>query len=153
MFIALGRADDAARVLAHDATGVADRFYGRRLTLRLRWQRVFGTVDPALKAELQDLVARLASPFNRTLMVLELARHLPPAEALADYQRVFDSPVAVQRPGLQLHAAVLAAQAGRRAGNASAARRFEAGAQDIAQRCGAFDMPAAELRHLLQEPA
>ena len=153
MFIALGRADDAAGVLARDAAGVADRFYGRRLTLRLRWQRVFGTVDPALRAELQDLVTRLASPFNRTLMALELARHLPPDEALAECRLVFESPVAVQRPGLQLHAAVLAARAGRSGGKPQEAHAFEAAAREIARRCCAFDMPGSEVQQLLQGPA
>ncbi len=105
MFIALGRADAAAQVLAHDASGVADRFYGRRLTLRLRWQRVFGSVDPARVAELQAVAARVPSPFNRALMTLELARQLPPQDAAAAFEALHNSPVASRgfatRPGGQ----------------------------------------------------
>lgn len=149
MFMALGRADEAATVLAHDATGVAERFYGRRLTLRLRWQRLFGQVDAARVTELQALVARLASPFNRALMELELARQRPPAAALAECRRLHDSAVARQRPGLQLHAAVLAAQAAHRAGDAAQAAFFAAAAQALLQRCAPFDMSGAEARALL----
>lgn len=148
MFIALGQADDAARVLAHDATGVADRFYGRRLALRLRWQRRFGRPEPALRAELQALAARLASPFNRALMDLELARHLPPPAALAEFERLHDSPVAQQRPGLQLHAAALAASAARQAGSAAQAERFAAEVMALKARCAPFDMHPTELAAL-----
>ncbi len=149
MFMALGRADEAATVLAHDATGVAERFYGRRVTLRLRWQRLFGQVDAAPVSELQALVARLASPFNRALMELELARQLPPAAALAEYQRLHDSAVARQRPGLQLHVAALAAQAARSAGDVAQAAAWAADGQDLLRRCAPFDMSGAEARALL----
>jgi DNA-binding SARP family transcriptional activator len=149
MFIALGRADEAATVLATDATGVADRFYGRRLTLRLRWQRVFGQVDEALRAELQALVTRLASPFNRALMELELLRHAPPAQALAEAQRLAASAVAQQRPGLQLHAVALAAQAAQGAGDAATARALAQQGRELLQRCTPFDLPLAEAQAAL----
>ncbi len=149
MFIALGRADAAAQVLAHDASGVADRFYGRRLTLRLRWQRLFGSVDPALVAELQAVAARVPSPFNRGLMALELARQLPPEDAAAAFEALHDSPVAVQRPGLQLHAAALAAQACARAGQVPAAQRWKQLVKALSERCAPFDMHPTELRDLL----
>jgi len=153
MHIACGRADAAAAALAHDASGVAERFYGRRLTLRMRWQRVFGQVDPALRSELQALAERLASPFNRTLMELELARHQPPLQALAEFSRLHHSPVAVQRPGLQLHAAALAARAAQQANDAVAARAFAAAARSLHAHCAPFDMSAAELQALLQAAA
>jgi len=153
MFIALGRADEAAQVLARDATGVAERFYGRRLTLRLRWQRLFGRPDAALTEELQALAARLASPFNRTLMELELSRQRPPAEALAECRRLFGSAVAVQRPGLQLHAAVLALQAARGADAAARAADFEAQARALQARCSPFDMSPAEVQRALNPRA
>jgi tetratricopeptide (TPR) repeat protein len=127
MFMALGRADAAAQVLAHDASGVADRFYGRRLTLRLRWQRLFGSVDPVLVTELEAVAARVPSPFNRGLMTLELGRQQPPPAAAAACEALYHSPVAVQRPGLQLHAAALAAQACARAGNAPDAQHWVCG--------------------------
>jgi hypothetical protein len=149
MFIALGRAEEAATVLAFDATGVADRFYGRRLTLRLRWQRVFGQVDEALRAELQALAARLASPFNRALMELELLRHRTPLEALAEARRLADSPVAQQRPGLQLHAVAIAAQAAQRLGDAAAAQALARQGDELLARCKPFDLPLAEARAAL----
>lgn len=149
MFIALGRADEAAAVLAHDATGVADRYYGRRLALRLRWQRVFGQVEPALQAELQALAARLASPFNRALMTLELSRQAAPAEALATCAALADSPVALQRPGLRLHAAALATQAARHAGERAAAAAWAATGRELLTRCAPFDMTLAEAQALL----
>lgn len=149
MWIALGRADEAAQVLARDATGVAERFYGRRLTLRLRWQRVFGQIDDALHAETRAVAERLASPFNRTLMELELARQLPPLRAMAELRRLHDSPVAVQRPGLQLHAATLGAQAALAAGDAQAARVFAEAARALHARCAPFDMTTDEVRSVL----
>jgi DNA-binding SARP family transcriptional activator len=149
MFIALGHADEAAAVLAQDATGVADRFYGRRLTLRLRWQRLFGRVDEALRAELQALVARLASPFNRALMELELLRHRAPREVLAEARRLADSPVAQQRPGLQLHAVAMAAQAARQAGDVDSAWVLARQGHELLARCKPFDLPLAEARAAL----
>ena len=153
MFIALGRADDAARVLAHDAGGVAERYLGRRLTLRLRWQRMFGTVDAALQAELRALAARLASPFNRTLMELELARHRPAATAAGECRHIAESAVAVQRPGLQLHAAVLGLQAARVGADAEAAAYFDAMARRLQALCSPFDMTAGEVLTALQDVA
>jgi DNA-binding SARP family transcriptional activator len=149
MWLALGRADDAATVLARDATGVAERFYGRRLTLRLRWQRLFGQVDAALVAQLQALASKLASPFNRSLMELELARQLPPSEALVVFSHWHSNEVAVQRPGLQLHAAALAAQAAKEMGDNDQARRFASAARELLSRCAPFDMSAAEAQAVL----
>jgi len=149
LFMAQGRADAAAEVLAHDASGVADRFLGRRLTLRLRWQRLFGQVDRALLAELQALVARLASPFNRALMRLELSRHEPAGAALAELATLHDSAVAQQRPGLQLHAAVLAARAAGALGNGAAASAWARRARALQTHCAPFDIGLAEVRAAL----
>ena len=149
MFIALGRADDAAAVLAHDASGVADRFLGRRLTLRLRWQRLFGRADPALVAELQAVAARVASPFNHVLMALELARQLPPAAALAAFEALYTNPAVQQRPGLQLHATALAAQVAQRAGQTDVARRWARVARQLQQHCQPFDMTLGEVQSAL----
>jgi tetratricopeptide (TPR) repeat protein len=149
MWLARGQAEDAARVLAVDATGVAERFYGRRLALRLRWQRLHGHVDGALVLELQALAARLASPFNRALMVLELSRQQPPAEALHACRQLADSAVALQRPGLRLHALALAARAAHAAGEPAAAHSLVREAQALHAQCGPFDMAASELRALL----
>ncbi len=153
MAIALGQADAAAAALASDTDGLAERFVGRRLALRLRWQRCFGQVDGALVAALQALVARLASPFNRVLMELELARLLPPAEALAAYAALHDSPAARVRPGLQLHAAAMAADLARQAGDAPAQAHWLAAAQGLAATCQPFDMAAAELAQRLAAAA
>ena len=154
MAIALGQRDEAAAVLAEDASGVADRFLGRRLTLRLRWQRVFGgafgEVDAGLREELQALVARLASPFNKALMELELSRYLPATEALAVLQTLHNSPPVQQRPGLQLHAAVLACQAAFDAGDHLTAQSFAQAAQTLQARCAPFDMTTAEVTAVLQ---
>jgi hypothetical protein len=149
MFMALSRADDAARVLAHDATGVADRFYGRRLSLRLRWQRLYGHVDPALVAELQALSARVASPFNRALMVLELSRQQPPVQAWPVLLALAGSPVVLQRPGLALHVAALACGAAQGAGDAVGAARQARHGQALLSQCAPFDMAPAEARDLL----
>ncbi|MCA0242358.1 MAG: AAA family ATPase [Proteobacteria bacterium] len=149
IFIARGQADDAARVLAHGASGVADRFYGRRLALRLRWQRCFGQVDNALVQELQALAARVASPFNRALMELELTRQAAPAAALPALQALAASAVVQQRPGLQLHVAVLACHAARALGDAPTAAAQESLARSLLPHCGPFDMGAAEAQALL----
>ncbi len=149
MFIATGQAEAAAQVLAVDTTGVADRFYGRRLALRLRWQRVFGRVDPALVAELQAVADRVASPFNRALMSLELARQQPPQSAKTAFETLFHSPPAQQRPGLQLHAAALALRASQTVGDRKAQALWVQQAQVLRVRCGPFDMPLHELQALL----
>ena len=148
--IAGGQPEAAAAALASDTAGLAERFVGRRLALRLRWQRSFADqVDAALVTELQALVARLASPFNRALMALELARLLPPDQALTEYSRHHDSPVALARPGLQLHAAAMAADAAGRAGLPDAARDWALRAKALAERCGPFDLSALELSRVL----
>ena len=158
MWIALGQADAAAQVLAQDTTGVAERFYGRRLTLRLRWQRLFGehaagsagaAISTSLRNELQALADRLASPFNRALMLLELARHQPPSQALATCRSLHESGVALHRPGLQLHAATLAAQAALRAGQLATAQTFAQAAQALQASCAPFDMAASEVDAVL----
>ncbi len=153
LFIALGRAEEAAQVLAQDASGVADRFLGRRLTLRLRWQRVFGHVDPALVAELQAVAARVPSPFNRGLMELELARQLPPDAAAAAFEALHQNPAVQQRPGLQLHVAALAGQACAQAGQAPAAQRWVTRARALSPHCAPFDMHASEFEALLARAA
>ena len=153
MELALGRRDAASAALAHDASGVSERFYGRRLALRLRWQRLFGPVGTAQVAEqvaeLQALASRLASPFNRVLMELELARFLPAPQALAECQRLQASPAALQRPGLQLHAAALGAQSALRAGQLDTARCLAGQAQALHTHCAPFDMTAAEVAAVL----
>ncbi len=149
MAIALGQADAAAAALASSTEGLAERWVGRRLALRLRWQRCFGAVDAALVAELQGVVARLASPFNRVLMELELARLLPPADALATCTALHDNPAVQVRPGLQLHCAALALQMARGAGDAAAAQRWETAARGLMLRCQPFDMAGSELARIL----
>lgn len=153
MHIALGRADEAARVLAHDATGVADRFYGRRLALRLRWQRRFGTVDAQLATELRAVAARVASPFNRILMELELLRLAPAPQRAGRLAALFDEAVVQQRPGLMLHLAALACQAHAAVGDGAAARQWSARGRRLLQGCAPFDMTPDEARGLLLDPA
>lgn len=149
MFLALGQHQDAAAALAHDATGVADRFLGRRLALRLRWQRLNGVADPALVNELQALHRRVASPFNRCLMALELTRQLAPAAALTALRGWFDSPPARQRPGLQLHIAALAAAVSAQVMDLPQARSWLAQAQALRAHCAPFDMHPREMQTLL----
>jgi DNA-binding SARP family transcriptional activator len=150
MFIALGQRDEAAAVLAHDASGVADRFLGRRLALRLRWQRMFGRIEPAQVAELQALAARVSSPFNRVLMELELCRLQPPDAALAFLQTLPARAEVAQRPGLQLHVAALACRAHRALQQPRDAERVRALGQDLLERCSPFDMARSEACELLQ---
>ena len=144
--------------MASDTAGLAERFVGRRLVLRSRWQRCFthqvdAALVAALVAELQALVARLGSPFNRALKALELARLLPPDQALAEYTRHHDSPVVLARPGSQLHAAAMAADAAGRAGLRDAARHRALWANALAERCGHFDLGALELDQVLGRAA
>jgi hypothetical protein len=122
------------------------------MALRLRWQRCFGQVDAALVAALQGVVARLASPFNRALMELELARLLPPADALSTCAALHDNPAVQVRPGLQLHGAALAAQMARQAGDAAAARHWAGIARALTARCQPFDMAGDELAAILGAP-
>ncbi len=144
-----GRLDAAAEVLAHDDHGVADRFLGRRLALRLRWHRLQGRTAPALHQELQAVAARVASPFNRALMQLELARHAPAASALDQALAVAELPAAHQRPGLRLHALAVAAAAAREAASPRQASRLARKARALAARCAPFDLGRAECATLL----
>jgi DNA-binding SARP family transcriptional activator len=152
LFMVQGRSAEAAAVLARDMQDVQEGHCGRRLTLRLRWQRLFGKVDPGLRDELQALASRLASPFNRALMELELARHLPPLHALAEAQRLAASAVAQQRPGLQLHAVALAALAARQTGDTATVRALCRQGHALLSRCTPFDLPLAEARLALGQP-
>lgn len=146
-----GRGEAAAAVLARDDSGVADRYRGRRLALRLQWQRRFGAaVDPALLAETRELAERMASPFNRGVVDLELARHGPPAEALAMARAVAASAAAAARPGLRLHALALAAASAREAGDGVAANALAAEAESLRAVCAPFELTAAECDAMLQ---
>lgn len=149
MHIALGDSAAAAAALAGVTAGVADRWVGRRLALRLRWQRRFGHIDTALRDQLQAIVARLASPFNRVLMELELLRDTEPDSALAEYTRLHDTPPVVERPGLQLHVAARAAAAAFAAGQLALAQRWAARARSLGERCAPFDLSASELAQCL----
>ena len=100
-------------------------------------------------ADLQALAARLASPFNRTLMALELARQLPPDQAGLELAGLLHSPVVQQRPGLQLHATVLLAQAAQQAGSSAAALGHAQSARALQAQCAPFDMSPAEADALL----
>jgi len=82
-------------------------------------------------------------------MRLELARHASPAEAMATCRALHDSPVAVQRPGLQLHAATLMAQAALRAGEQASALQWAEAARALQLRCAPFDMAAQEVATML----
>jgi hypothetical protein len=106
-------------------------------------------VDPALVAELQALAARVVSPFNRALMTLELSRQQTPADALPVLAALVDSPVAQQRPGLQLHATALACQAAGAAGQPAEAARHARRGQALLAHCAPFDMAMAEAHGLL----
>jgi hypothetical protein len=159
--------DDAAVLLADDGSGPGARFRGRRLTLTLRWHRLqrrpataaspdeadaADSPDSAVAVlcdELRAQAAQMASPFNRALMVLELARQQPAAKAHAEALAIADLPAAHQRPGLRLHALALAAAAARDAGLAGPARRLAAEARALAIQCAPFDLGPAELTRLL----
>jgi DNA-binding SARP family transcriptional activator len=149
MLLAQGRLTDAAVVLADDDRGLAPRFRGRRVTLRLRWHRLQALPAPDLVEDLQQLAGQVGSPFNRALMDLELARQRPPAEAHDAARTVAELPAAHQRPGLRLHALAVAAAAARDARRPAAARRLAAQARTLSTRCAPFDLGATELAALL----
>ncbi|WP_158288835.1 BTAD domain-containing putative transcriptional regulator [Rubrivivax albus] len=151
MLLAAGRLDEAAEVLAREDSGVADRFRGRRLALRLRWCRLQGRTDVALIRELKAVAEAVASPFNRMLMALELARQAPPDRALAEARALADLPAAMQRPGLRLHALAVAAAAARSAGQDTLAVALARQARDLAGHCAPFDLGAADFAALLAQ--
>ena len=138
----------AATLLATESAGIADRYRATRLKLRLRLQRCFGEVDLGLRDELRALTPTLPA-FNRLLAELELARLLPAAEAPAEYARMHDSPAAKQRPGLQLHAAAMAAEMTRAAGEKDAAMAWISVANELKTRCHPFDIDASEVNRIL----
>jgi hypothetical protein len=144
MHLALGRFDAAAPLVNQDPGDVAERFAVRRLTLRLRWQRLSGRPDPATIAALTAMAAQVASPFNRCQAELELARQAPPAQALPALLAWRDHAVCRERPGLQLHATSLAAQAAWAQDDQAQALALAEAAALLSQRCAPFDMTREE---------
>ncbi len=146
MHLALGRYDAAAPLVNQDPGDVAERFAVRRLTLRLRWQRLSGMPEPATIAALTAMAAQVASPFNRCQAELELARQAPPAQALPALLAWRDHAVCRERPGLQLHATTLAARAAHLLGDEAQARVLAEAAAVLALRCAPFDMTRQEVQ-------
>jgi len=143
LWLRLGQPAQALSILlAQDTTGVDLRFRARRTGLILRAQRALGEVDPALLTQARDMARAIGSPFNRAWLELELARALPPEQAHGEYLRLADTEPVRQRPGMQLHALLRAAQS---AGQHLAPQDLLASIEALAERCQPWDIDRAEL--------
>lgn len=121
LWLCLGQPARALALLASDDDGLAPHLRARRMTLRMRSARMQGVPRADWLALTQTMVTQLDSPFNRTLLELEMACALPASAALAVYQRVLGEAVLTERPGLLMHVAARAAQAELMLGRAAAA--------------------------------
>jgi len=143
LWLRLGRPQQAlADLKALDEHGVDLRFRARRAGLCLRSRRALGAVDPDLLAEARTMAAAIGSPFNRAWLELELARALPPDQACAEFQRLAQTEPARQRPGMQLHALLRAAQASH---DAAERQPLRPAIEALAERCEPWDLDRAEL--------
>jgi DNA-binding SARP family transcriptional activator len=145
LWLSLGQPGRAIDLLASDETGLALRFRGRRVALRLRAARFQGVQAPDLLAQAREMVTLHDSPYNRTLLELEVAAALPAAEALPVYERLLGDRVSLERPGLLMHVAARAAEAESKSGRGPDAARHAAQAQDLLATCAPFDIERAEV--------
>ena len=153
LWISAGEPERAAVLLGTDSAGIGDRFVARRLALRLRLQRRYGSVDSALRDELARLAATLDSPYNRVLSELELLRLAPPQAAAEGYEQAYASPGVVQRPGLQLHVAALAAAVHASLGRRRDANKWRRRAQELLSAYGPVDIDRGEIELALKRAA
>lgn len=153
LWLSLGQPERALDWLAGDDLGVSTRFRARRLALRLRAARMQGRSDAALLAQTQALRDAIDSPFHRSLLDLELACVLPPAQAMPVYVDALTQRGTLERPGLQLHAAVRAAQAALALGDAALAQRHLAPVQAMLRDGAPLDIERAEVWTIAAEVA
>ena len=142
LWLMLGQPQRALDAMQTDAAGIEARFRSRRLALRLRAARRQRRPTVALEAEAAALVADVASPVHHALLEFETLRTAPPDAALAGYARWHDEPCVIERPGLQMQAALRAAQAALALGDSAGAARWVARAQPALLRMPPFDLDA-----------
>ncbi|MEP7302242.1 MAG: AAA family ATPase [Caldimonas sp.] len=151
LWLSLGQPARAELLLASDDAGLALRFRGRRLALRLRAARYRGRAEPTLVAEAQSMVAVHDSPYNRTLLELEVAAALPAAQALPVCLRMIEEPVALERPGLLMHGTARAAAAELALGLTADALRHAQQVQALLATCAPFDIDRADVWAIVAE--
>ena len=143
-----GRAREALAWMQHDGADPAIdvRFRARRAVLQLRAARMLGQVpDQPLLDATRAMAGAIGSPYYRAGVELELARALAPAAAAQEFARLFDTEPLRQRPGLQLHAALRAAQAALACEDHAAVQLWLRRIDELADRCVAMDIDRAEL--------
>lgn len=108
LWLLRGSSAHAEAAMVTDASSTELRFQARRATLRLRAQRTAGQHNSAVLAArteaLRELCAALPPASARFLGELELARVVPPAQALPSLLHMVDTDAMRERPGLQMHA-------------------------------------------------
>jgi len=151
LWLARGEPARALALLAGDDAGLAPRFRGRRIALRLRAARAQGRADTGLLAQAQALVDTLDSPFNRALLEIEVACALPPTDALVILTRLLGAPAPRERPGLLLHLAARAAQAELALGELARARRHVEHVQALLPSFAPFDIERDEVARIVAD--
>ena len=145
LWLSLGRADRALELLSSSDAGLAPRFHGRRVALRLRALRMQGVSDRALVQAAEQIVPTIDSPFHRSLTELELTCARPPSEALPVFERLLEQRSTRERPGLQLHIAARGAEASLALGDAARARRHLAPFEAMLTTSAPYDIDRGEL--------
>ncbi len=145
LWLSLGEPSRALELLASDDAGLALRFRGRRMALRLRAARLLGRAEPAWLAEAEAMIAVHDSPYNRTMLELEVACAWPAARALPVLTRLLQDPVALERPGLLMHVAARAAAAELALDHRTEAARHARQVHELLTRCAPFDIDRAEV--------
>ncbi|MEO8081126.1 MAG: AAA family ATPase [Caldimonas sp.] len=145
LWLSLGQAARALDEMSTDDATIVPRFRGRRVALRLRAARMLGRAAPALLAEAEAMMAAIDSPFQLSLVELEVARAYPAERALAAYERVLREGSTRERPGLMMHAAARAAHASLALGDLERAQRDLGSVQALLAACAPLDIDRAEL--------
>jgi DNA-binding SARP family transcriptional activator len=143
-WLRIGRPQQAqALLLAQDVQGVDLRFRARRAGLLLRAGRMLGQVDTDLLAQARGMAGDIGSPFNRAWLELELARALGPRESCDEFRRLAAIEPSRQRPGMQLHALLRAAQAAHDADEPTVWQALLSPIEVLSDRCQPWDIDRA----------
>ena len=145
LWLSIGQPARAIELLASDDAGLALRFRGRRLALRLRAARFQGRTEPGLLAQAQAIIDAHDSPFNRSVLELEVACHLPAEQAFAVHTRLLAERAPRERPGLLMHVAARAAESALTLGDRVQVRGHADHVRALLAVCAPFDIDRAEV--------
>lgn len=144
LWLMLGQPARALECLCADDADTDIRFRARRLALRLRAERAEGHDVAALLETAAVLSPAINSAFNRAWFELQWFHSVEPGAAAAGFANLHAQAAVVERPGMQLQAALRAAQAEFARGERDAAGGWIVRATGLLEAVRPFDMDPAE---------